>query len=373
MTRKCILFMTLVGLIFGGAGLLHAQNRVMADGMAAISNNRVDIARDRAVDSAQRNAVERVVGVMISSSTEVENFQVKMDRILSESKGFINTYKIVSERRDGDMYEVTIEADVGMGKLKDRLAALNLIMARKEKPRLMLLFSGRAQKDAVAESAMSRYFLSQGFKLVDADTYKKSMERENLQRLALNQREAASVGHRYGAEVLIVGDVEASSSTSRFGEIEMSTNKVIVSTKVINVDTGEVLATDSETRSAPGMRDDIKQITVDASDSLAKKMTDEIMERWSSELTNAVTVKLIVTGFDAYQDLLQFKEQIASDVRGFREVYQRAYAHGQAELDLEIKGNTQGVADDLAAMTFNQRKLRITEITQNRIEAKLVP
>jgi hypothetical protein len=42
-------------------------------------------------------------------------------------------------------------------------------------------------------------------------------------------------------------------------------------------------------------------------------------------------------------------------------------------LDLEIKGNTQGVADDLAAMTFNQRKLRITEITQNRIEAKLVP
>jgi hypothetical protein len=304
--------------MFGGASLLYAQNRVMADGMAAVSNNRVDIARDRAVDSAQRNAVERVVGVMISSSTEVENFQVKMDRILSESKGFINTYKIISERRDGDMYEVTIEADVGMGKLKDRLAALNLIMARKEKPRLMLLFSGRAQKDAVAESAMSRYFLSQGFKLVDADTYKKSMERENLQRLALNQREAASFGHRYGAEVLIVGDVEASSSTSRFGEIEMSTNKVIVSTKVINVDTGEVLATDSETRSCPGMRDDIKQITVDASDILAKKMTDEIMERWSSELTNAVTVKLIVTGFDAYQDLLQFKEQIASDVRGIQ-------------------------------------------------------
>jgi hypothetical protein len=373
MKRHSLLFVTLVGWMIVAATVVQAQNRVVAEGMAGINNNRVDIARDKAIDNAQRNAVERVVGVMISSSTEVENFQVKMDRILSESKGFINHYKIISERREGDTYEVSIEADVGMGKLKDRLSALNLIMARKSKPRLMILFSGRAQKDAVAESAMARHFMSQGFKLVDANTFKKSLERENLRDLTVNQQAAASFGHRYGAEILIVGDVETSSSSSKFGEIEMTTNKVIVSTKVINVDTGEVLATDSETRSAPGIRDDIKQITVEASNTLAKKMTDEIMDRWSSELTNTVTVKLVVSGFEAYQDLLQFKDQLSNEIKGFKELYQRAFANGQVELDLEIRGNTQGVADDLIAMKFNDRKLKIIEITQNRIEAKLVP
>ena len=72
-----------------------AQDKIRATGTATIHGGALDIARDRAIDNAQRNAVEEKVGVMITSFSEVENYQVKMDQILSESKGFINTYKIV--------------------------------------------------------------------------------------------------------------------------------------------------------------------------------------------------------------------------------------------------------------------------------------
>jgi len=64
----------------------------------ATNQRNADIACSRALDEAQRNAVEQATGVMITSTTNVENFQVKMDRILSESKGFINAYKIKSEK-----------------------------------------------------------------------------------------------------------------------------------------------------------------------------------------------------------------------------------------------------------------------------------
>ena len=80
--------------------------------------------------------MEEKVGVMITSATEVENFQVKMDQILSELKGFINSYEIISEGKAGNSYKVQIEADVGAGRLRDRMAAIDLIMVRKSKPRL---------------------------------------------------------------------------------------------------------------------------------------------------------------------------------------------------------------------------------------------
>jgi len=78
-------------------GDLFAQTRIEAQGAATIHNNMVDVARDKAIDNAQREAVEKAVGVMVSSFTEVENYQVKMDQILSESHGFINTYKVLDE------------------------------------------------------------------------------------------------------------------------------------------------------------------------------------------------------------------------------------------------------------------------------------
>jgi DNA-binding cell septation regulator SpoVG len=343
------------------------QDLVRAEGMASIVNNRVDIARDRAIDSAQRNAVERVVGVMISSSTEVENFQVKMDRILSESKGFITSYKILKEERERDVYEVHIEAVVETGRLKDRLEAVQLIMARKSKPRLMILFNEQAQKDAIAEAAMARYFMAQGFKLVDADVARKNRDVQAIQATAERQQ-LTNIAKLYGAEVLILGRVEVASKSFKMGDVEIQSNEVAVSGKVVNGDTGEILASDSKSR-----KGEFKTVTEDTAIDLAKQMKEEILERWSSELTNTVTVKLVVSGLNNYKDLSRFKEILNTEIRGLKELQQRSYARGQVELDLEVKGNTQNVADDLSTIMLNQKKFLILEITQNTIKASLSP
>jgi len=366
--KRTVFFIILIGLGFM-CGTVPAQDKILAEGMAAIHSNLVNIARDKAIDNAQRNAVERVVGVMITSSTEVENFQLKLDQILSESRGFINTYRVISEKREGDMYRVTIEADVGKGKLKERMDAVNLIMMRKSKPRLMIIFGGQAQKDAVAEAAMTRYFMSNGFKLVDAEIVRKNRKYEQLQTLAGDQKMLAEMSHSFGAEVVIIGSVDAAVNSFTVAGVEVSSNKVTVSVKVMNGDTGEIISTDSESKSAPGMKGDFKLITEEVVVKLAKKMMEETLDRWSSELTNTVTVKLLVSGLDSYEDLMRFKNLLSMAVKGFKEMYQRSYVQGRVELDLEIKGNTQGLADDIAAITVSGGKVRIVKITQNQIEA----
>ena len=380
--NKMVIFAVFAGLLCS-VPMASAQTKIRAEGMAVISNNRVDIARDKALDGALRSAVEKVVGVMVTSSSEVENFQLKLDRILSESKGFISNYKIISEKRQDDQFEVTVEAEVGRDRLKDRLEAVNLIIARKAKPRLMLLFAEKAQKDAIAEAAMSRYFMGKGFKLIDAQ----SLPRERSGELPQDLKSVGRLAGQYGAEIVMVGAVDAATASFNVGGIEMHSNKVTVSIKVINGDTGEVITTDSKGGSAPGMKGDIKKITEEAAEKLARQMMDEVLEKWSSELTNTVTVKLVVSGLDSYETLQQFKDLLSTDVKGFKEVQQRAYRRGEAELDVELRGNSRSLADDLAVMSLeqknvkiegittnlNQKKVKILGITANRVDARVEP
>ena len=368
--KKSIILLTVILFMFS-VTQVFAQNKIRAKGMATIQKNLVDIARSKALDEAQRNAVEKAAGVMITGTTLVENYQVKMDSILAESKGFINTYSITSENKSGGNYEVEIEADVRIGKLRDKMTAINLIMARKSKPRIMLLFKDKLAKYAVAEAAMIKYFIANNFKMVDAEIIKKNKDYERLQDEA-GKKAISGIAHRYGAEVIIVGSVEAISNSYNINNIEINNNKVVIAGKVINGDTGEIVTTASETKSAPGMKGDFKALTEDVATKVARKLVDEVLETWSSELTNTTNVKLIISGLASYSDLQHFKASLSEEVKGFKGLNQRYYSKGKAEFDLEIKGDTQAVAHDVEQITINNKKIKVTETSQNRVDAVVV-
>jgi hypothetical protein len=194
------------------------------------------------------------------------------------------------------------------------------------------------------------------------------MLHERGQKTSADGREIARIAHGFGAEVIILGRVEVTVKTFRMGDVEVQSNEVAVSSKVINGDTGEVIATD--TRTGKG---EVKSAVEQAATDLARRMNEEILERWSTELANLATVKLIVSGLNSYQDLLRFKEIVSAEVKGFKEMYERSYAQGQAELDIELKGDTRSLADDIEVMTMDGRKVKIVKKTQNRIEACLLP
>jgi len=363
---KKIILITVAILMAIPALAVDERQRVRSIGMATIHNNLVDIAREKAIDNALRQAVEKVVGVMITATTEVENYQVKLDRILSEARGFVENYKILGEKREGDNYEVIIDADIVKGKLEDRMKALALIMERKAKPRLMIIFSEQTPKEAVAEAAMSRLLIEKGFKLVDAQTLKRKKE-------ASSEKALTRLASQEGAEILITGIVEASTQSFVLSGIEMFTNKVNISLKVINADTGDVITTDSETLTAPGPKGDFKKITEQVAEKLTRKLIAETLDTWSVELANTVSIKLIITGLSDYQELLKLKDQLPLVVKGFKNIYQRAYQQGEVDLDIVIKGTSQGLADDLSNFVMEGKRLKIIEMTPNKITAALTP
>lgn len=353
--------------------LAHAQKIVHTQGTALIQKGMVDIARDRAISDAQRLAVEQAVGVMIRNETLVENYQVISDKIFSQSKGYIQSYEVISEVREENTLKVTIEAMVSTGRLKDDLDAIHLIIARKSKPRLMILFAERGQKDLIAEAKMVSYFLSKGFKLVDPETVRKNLKPEKLKGLTTDPQAAARIGYRFGAEFIVLCSTDTSSSAFKVGDIEMYSNTATISAKVINVDTSNIITTGSETKRLPGIKGLVQPVTEQASEMLANKLMDDILQKWSSELTNTIEVKLFASGFHSYDELNSFKSLLANEVRGIQEIRQRSYIQGRAELEVEIRGETQDLANDLTRLTLGGRSIEISEFTQNRLEIKLLP
>jgi hypothetical protein len=352
---------------------VHAQKIVQAQGTASIHKNFVAIARDRAIDDAQRLAIEQAVGVMISNETLVENYQVISDKILQQSKGYIQSYEILSDQREGNIYKVTIQAVVSIGQIKNDLEAIHLVIARKFKPRLMILFDGRDQEDSIAEAGMTKYFLSKGFKLVNSDIVRKNLEYDRLMNLARDPQGAAKVGKRFGAEVILLCSAETSSSAFRVGDVEMYTNRATISAKVVNADTGSIITTGSETKRIPGIQGLIQPTTEQGAELLASKLMNDILNQWSSELTNTVEVKLFVSQFRSFDELSSFKTFLTNEVRGIKDIRLRSYAQGRAEMELDFQGDSQSLANDLEGRNVGSRSITISEISQNRLEIELSP
>jgi hypothetical protein len=64
----------------------------LAKGEAAVLGGDKPAARQKAVQDALRHAVEMAAGTRVQSITQTQDFQTKMDRVLSHSQGFVRRY-----------------------------------------------------------------------------------------------------------------------------------------------------------------------------------------------------------------------------------------------------------------------------------------
>src|SRR3954471_672893 len=97
-----------------------------AQGQAAVLNGDKPAAREKAIEDALRHAVEMAVGTKVTSTSEVQDFQSKMDQVMTHSQGFVKKYEIVKEGMDGDVVQVTIKATISNVDLDKDLQAMGM-------------------------------------------------------------------------------------------------------------------------------------------------------------------------------------------------------------------------------------------------------
>ncbi len=368
-----LLLVFLVGIVPQIA--MSQPTTVESQGVAAIVRGNLDISRDKAIEDALRNAVEQATGSFIENETLVENYQLLSDKIYSQSRGYVQTYEVLDEKVDEGLYRVTIQATVASGELKNDLRALNVLMRQVRKPRVMVLFeetmSEGVNSGKLAEDAVSKVFLDNGFKLVDANTVRRNLGQDKVRGLlAGDGRVAAVISDKYGAEMLLLGTAQAVTNQVIIGDIKINSNQAVISAKLVRADTGEVKVSETRQAAKPHVNSlaGIQMAISEASELLANDMIDKIIQIFREEVYNIANVNLTIFGLQGYGHLQEVIQLISDNVRGIKEIYQRNYTMGTAELEVELTGSTQSLAADLTTREFGNYKFDIKESTHNQLQ-----
>lgn len=368
---------------------------VSATGVAPFSPGGEAKAKDMAIQDAMRKAVEQAVGAMVAAETMVENYQLVRDSVFTKTQGYIQKYDVVSAGAKGNLYEVTISATVAVENLKNDLAALGLLHARVEKPRVLFMiaeqnigqeyyifwwhwwgggkseFKGQQFDMAASETAMKEEFISKEFNIVDISVATGKIDISNAYRIAdLTDTGAKEIGRKLGAEIVIKGKALAKAGPRTPGS-SVGSYIADITVSAIRVDNGAVIGS----ARGHGVSRHISEVTggTEALEKAAREASGKIIEqitaKWTKEVQGGGLIQITVRGIEEYSDLANFKDTIKEQIRGVNAVYQRNVEGGEATIEVDYKGSAQQLADEISRKKFTQiPKLKVKGATANTIE-----
>ncbi len=372
------------------ASMTQAQETktVTAEGVAAIQQGAVDIARDAAIEDAQKRAVEQAIGIMIDSQTQVENYQLISDKILSQIKGYITRYNVIGESQESALLRVRITAEVSMGKLNDDLSAIGVLMSQMHKPRTMIMIAeqnvGRdmyawwtgEQPEAdlgVVENAFMDKFTEKGFEFIDHQVASKEIKVTAPYKVAnLSPAQAKRLGSQADAEVVIIGKAIA----KLYGEVGggMKSVQADLSAKAVRTDTGQVIAA-STTHAAAVHITEISagaEALKKAGNQAADDMMTKILAVYSKEVGGTRPVLITVTGLTKNQ-FVKFKDVLRNQVRGIKDLHERSFTGTTAKISVDSKTSAQSLSDELGLRDFGTFSVEVVGSTANSLELKVAP
>lgn len=339
---------------------------IQASGVSAVRGD-VGQARDEALRDALRRAVEQVVGVVVEGRTLMIDLAVVEDRVEGRSEGFVRSYDVVDERRDGDLYRVEVRALVSRELVEDDLEGFGAILRTAlGNPRVVVLPERGLPQRALED--ITNYLVARSFFVVDprqanADRgLPPASEVDALTTLArsLDVEVIVDVGVTSVSEVVR----ETERNTFHRGEATASLRAVLASTAQVAAAVSEsavVIETSAERAVDRAVRD----ATHAALDEFVLSVAQALNTSVNDEGTLA-SIRVSVTGlpgFDSYQAIVSALRTI----RGVSDVQARRFENGEGSFDVQGTATAMELAFavgsdttlDLDVVAFDDRSIEL--------------
>ena len=373
MKKLISIFFTLILVILFVAVADAEEKTVETQGSSTIS-------KADAIRQAQRMAVEEGAGVFIQSESEVENFQLKKDKIISRTQGYITRYDIIQETQQGKVFNVRIRATVSLDKIKDDLIAMKILLESMERPKIMVLIE-EAHKSldymdvGIAETELSALMGAKGFELVDkAQVEAVKKIDQGRQALAGNKAAAGAVGLKLGAQYIIVGKAAAQDAGEAYEGSGLRSIHAALQLKVIQTQSGRILGSVTKNGVAAhispvtGATVAIKQAVKKAVD---EYLVDAITNSFQDFVNNGIPMKLHITGVNSFKVYKRVKaaiDRLDRVVSSTKEGWNKA--GGLLILDLRFKGTSEELADILDGHKSGKNRFAVTDFAHARVDCK---
>lgn len=346
--RKLAIAIAGIALFFGTALYAADDDIITAEGDGQGANP------EEALLSAKRNAIEKGIGTILLSQTEIENFQVKRDQVITKTIGAVRSYEKISEGKTPEgYYEMKIKAVISKSAMREDLAAFQILIESMNKPRTMVVIEesnlGTAEpNNSAAETAILQFLKDPyEFELIDPKASAAiRASQEKMATIAGDAAAAAQLGSQNGAEVIITGTAtgrEATQMSQNLGG--MVSAQADVTLRAVNCTTARIIGASSAHAAAVYISAATAgtQAIAKASQKAIKDLLDKIIKEWQNQQNNGVMLSLTISGVSTFRlknDLIQTLQWVPN-VSG---VHERNWDMQSKLLvvDIQYKGNANG-------------------------------
>jgi hypothetical protein len=358
-----------VGPRTGLSKTVRAVGKAQAGGVAA---------EDEALRDALRKAVEQGAGQFISTVSMTQDYQLVLDRIFTDVKGFVERYKILQKYTQGDVLCIEIEAVVSVDAFRAGWAKLQALIDQWGKRRFMCIVTdkidNREDQGHSAQTAIENVFLKRGFPMVDQAQVEQVRERDKTATYTQGDLQSyVAFGKRFGAEVMLVGDANAGEAETQniYGQ-NLVFYHPSVEIKAIRVDNAMLIASESANirKGSTNRMAAAKEALREAGAKVANQIIDKVIEAMLTDtMGRGGLVQVVVFEIGGLRNSLALQKAL-KEIRGVTNVFQREMSGNMLTLDVETTIPAQEFGARL--LEIREPKMDVTSITANRIDARVV-
>lgn len=338
--------------------------------------------REGAIKQALRQALEMGGKVEIFSQSQVANYELIHDTILTRAEGIVTDYQITKEERGvGGTWIIIIKAKVSKKSMHDSWGAIQNVLDQMGRPKIMIQIveriDGKQEEQSILETEIEKRLLKSGFDLVDQKQIEEVMRREaadaNVERDAAK---VAALAKKFGAQILVWGTANANQAgmEQAYG-VPLAMYNCDVQLKVFYTDTAKLLASEGipQTRGGARGRKEFspqagKQALSFAGQKVVESIYQQVLSQWATAISAGGEIVLEVSGIKAAPSI-----RLRRALEGMEGIRKVNYDMSKGMASYRINGTLSAdqLFERLAEGEF-EKVIELVDLKPGRIQAKAV-
>ncbi len=371
--------------------LFSQDNFKQKEGASLIHLDDIRSAKNRAIQNALTAVILDVAEDMILPLAFAIDREILQERYRYSPKDFIREFSILSEKREGDVFKVTVKAVVAGNLLEDDLSGIGFSLGLASSPRILIMigevnevsdtqsFWWRGDDGPAIGITLKAFAAELGdtnFNVIDPlhPPYKNSIVDADLLRYSLGIDEMKEWGVIYGADLLIVGET----IISYLGDFHTPFEGIfMVSTgvKVIDFFTEEEMFSVFVQNSFISDKDEEKfgGVVKDFSKEVVKGIIEKLIALRKEESVSTNSIEVLLRGINSFKNYMTFKKALM-EMDGWVETFQeKKFSRGQVLMEIKIKGDPFLFKEELRLLDLNSATFSVSSFSREKVFLEMIP
>lgn len=336
-----------------------------------------------ALDVALQNAFSTLVPNQIFAS----NLDFFYNRVLSKTKDYIITYKVLGAIENKNHYIVGIESKIDLNLLEKTLIEAKILNINKGRPVILFFISEQTVSDAepktwwndspelyssLAEQVIADQMTQEGFMIIGNSSQRPDPSFYNIVFQSTSDTVAAiDLGRQMKADMIVFGSVVSQKAINRMGEEK--TFNAVIHLDGYNIETGEKTITSqieavvkSETHEEGNINAIAKAAVLSARD-----LIDKIDAYWTQNLRKEHSFEVKIQGDKFHPRYLALTRRF-KQMSGIENMQPKEMGSNYGILEMLYKGKATQFANALMLKTFDDFGFEFLEVSDNLVSIHLI-